>query len=64
MSDQDAASRNQLYTQAQQLVSRAALQLNLYPAEERLAYASDVHGITADYAVGLPDFHDTWISKQ
>ncbi|MFC4244927.1 ABC transporter substrate-binding protein [Gryllotalpicola reticulitermitis] len=64
LSDQDATSRNQLYTQAQQLVSKAALQLNLYPAEERLAYASDVHGITADYAVGLPDFHDAWISKQ
>lgn len=63
LSDQDTATRNADYTKAQQLVSAAALQLNLYPAEERLAYASDVHGITADYAVGLPDFHDTWISK-
>lgn len=63
LSEQDPTKRDQLYTQAQQIVSQQALQLNLYPAEERLAYNSDVHGITTDYAVGLPDFHDTWISK-
>jgi peptide/nickel transport system substrate-binding protein len=63
LSQQDDAKRTALYRQAQQIVSAAALQLNLYPAEERLAYNSYVHGITADYAVGLPDFHDTWISK-
>ncbi|MDQ1564795.1 MAG: peptide/nickel transport system substrate-binding protein [Actinomycetota bacterium] len=63
LSEQDAAKRTALYQQAQKLVSGAALQLNLYPAEERLAYNANVHGITADYAVGLPDFHDTWISK-
>ena len=63
LSAQDPATRKQLYTQAQELVSQQALQLNLYPAEERLAYNSNIHGITADYAVGLPDFHDTWISK-
>jgi peptide/nickel transport system substrate-binding protein len=63
LSAQDPATRKQLYTQAQELVSGAALQLNLYPAEERLAYNSNIQGITADYAVGLPDFHDTWISR-
>jgi peptide/nickel transport system substrate-binding protein len=63
LSAQDATTRKSLYTQAQQLVAQQALQLNLYPAEERLAFNSDVHGITADYAVGLPDFHDAWISK-
>ncbi|MDQ1528265.1 MAG: peptide/nickel transport system substrate-binding protein [Actinomycetota bacterium] len=63
LSEQDAAKRTALYQQAQKLVSGAALQLNLYPAQERLAYNANVHGITADYAVGLPDFHDTWISK-
>jgi peptide/nickel transport system substrate-binding protein len=63
LSAQDSSTRKALYTKAQVLVSQAALQLNLYPAEERLGYNSTVHGITADYAVGLPDFHDTWISK-
>ncbi|MDQ1561862.1 MAG: peptide/nickel transport system substrate-binding protein, partial [Actinomycetota bacterium] len=63
LSEQDAAKRTALYQQAQKLVSGAALQLNLYPAQERLAYNANIHGITADYAVGLPDFHDTWISK-
>jgi peptide/nickel transport system substrate-binding protein len=63
LSEQDATKRTDLYQQAQKLVSDEALQLNLYPAEERLAYNANVHGITADYAVGLPDFHDTWISK-
>jgi peptide/nickel transport system substrate-binding protein len=63
LSESNAAARSKLYTQAQQIVSQQALQLNLYPAEERLAYNPNVHGITADYAVGLPDFHDTWISK-
>jgi peptide/nickel transport system substrate-binding protein len=63
LSEQDATKRSALYQQAQKLVSDEALQLNLYPAEERLAYNANVHGITADYAVGLPDFHDTWISK-
>ena len=64
LSEQDPAKRNSLYVSAQKLVSQQALQLNLYPAEERLAFNSNIHGITADYAVGLPDFHDTWISKQ
>ncbi|HEX4057072.1 MAG TPA: ABC transporter substrate-binding protein [Galbitalea sp.] len=63
LSQQDESKRAALYAQAQQIVSDAALELNLYPAEERLAYNADVHGITADYAVGLPDFHDAWISK-
>ncbi|MCU1598139.1 MAG: peptide transporter substrate-binding protein [Glaciihabitans sp.] len=63
LSEQDATKRTALYQQAQKLVSGAALQLNLYPAQERLAYNANIHGITADYAVGLPDFHDTWISK-
>jgi peptide/nickel transport system substrate-binding protein len=63
LSEQDPSNRAALYTRAQELVSQQALQLNLYPAEERLAYNANVHGITADYAVGLPDFHDTWISK-
>jgi peptide/nickel transport system substrate-binding protein len=63
LSEQDPAQRNALYVAAQKLVSQQALQLNLYPAEERLAFNSNIHGITADYAVGLPDFHDAWISK-
>jgi peptide/nickel transport system substrate-binding protein len=63
LSEQDPTKRDALYVSAQKLVSQQALQLNLYPAEERLAYNSNIHGITADYAVGLPDFHDAWISK-
>jgi peptide/nickel transport system substrate-binding protein len=60
---QDTPQGEADYDQAQVLVSEAALQINLYPAEERLAYSKNVHGISADYAVGLPDFYDTWISK-
>ena len=63
LSAQSASARKQVYDKAEGIVSEAALQINLYPAEERLAYNKDVHGISADYAVGLPDFYDTWISK-
>jgi peptide/nickel transport system substrate-binding protein len=63
LTDLDAAQAKVYYDQAQGIVSNAALQINLYPAEERLAYNTDVHGISADYAVGLPDFYDAWISK-
>ena len=43
-------------------MSQQALLLDLYPAEERLAISANTHGVSADYAVGLPDFYDTWIS--
>lgn len=54
--------RQTLYDEAQVLVSQQALIMNLYPAEERLAINANTHGVSADYAVGLPDFYDTWIS--
>jgi peptide/nickel transport system substrate-binding protein len=56
------AQRQTIYDQAQGFVAHQALLLPLYPAEERLAISSDTHGVSADYAVGLPDFYDTWIS--
>ena len=59
---QTDAQRKTVYDQAQAFVSQQALLLGLYPAEERLAISSNTHGISADYAVGLPDFYDTWIS--
>jgi peptide/nickel transport system substrate-binding protein len=60
---QNPATQKSLYDQAQALVSQQALLLDLYPAEERLAINSNTHGVSADYAVGLPDFYDTWISQ-
>jgi peptide/nickel transport system substrate-binding protein len=59
---QNPAQRRAIYDQAQALVSQQALILDLYPAEERLAIGANTHGVSADYAVGLPDFYDTWIS--
>jgi peptide/nickel transport system substrate-binding protein len=59
---QNPARRQAIYDQAQAFVSKQALILDLYPAEERLAINSNTHGVSADYAVGLPDFYDTWIS--
>jgi peptide/nickel transport system substrate-binding protein len=56
------AQRQAIYDQAQGFVAQQALLLPLYPAEERLAISSNTHGVSADYAVGLPDFYDTWIS--
>jgi peptide/nickel transport system substrate-binding protein len=56
------AQRKAVYDQAQAFVSQQALILDLYPAEERLAISANTHGVSADYAVGLPDFYDTWIS--
>jgi len=60
---QNPAERQALYDQAQKFVSGQALLLDLYPAEERLAISANTHGVSADYAVGLPDFYDTWISR-
>jgi peptide/nickel transport system substrate-binding protein len=59
---QNPAQRKQIYDEAQAFVSQQALLLDLYPAEERLAINANTHGVSADYAVGLPDFYDTWIS--
>jgi peptide/nickel transport system substrate-binding protein len=59
---QNPAKRTAIYDQAQAFVSQQALLLDLYPAEERLAINANTHGVSADYAVGLPDFYDTWIS--
>jgi peptide/nickel transport system substrate-binding protein len=59
---QNPAQRQAIYDQAQAFVSQQALLLDLYPAEERLAINANTHGVSADYAVGLPDFYDTWIS--
>ena len=59
---QNPAQREAIYDQAQAFVSQQALILDLYPAEERLAISANTHGVSADYAVGLPDFYDTWIS--
>jgi peptide/nickel transport system substrate-binding protein len=56
------AQRQTIYDQAQAFVAQQALLLPLYPAEERLAISSNTHSVSADYAVGLPDFYDTWIS--
>ncbi len=56
------AQRKAIYDKAQAFVSQQALLLDLYPAEERLAINANTHGVSADYAVGLPDFYDTWIS--
>ncbi len=63
LAEQNPAKRKVLYDEAQAFVSSQALIMNLYPAEERLAINADTHGVSADYAVGLPDFYDTWISK-
>lgn len=60
---QDDARRTTLYAQAQQIVSDAALQVNLHPAANRLAYNKTVHGLTADNAVALPDFREVWVTK-
>jgi peptide/nickel transport system substrate-binding protein len=60
---QNPAQRKQIYDEAQAFVSQQALILDLYPAEERLAINANTHGVSADYAVGLPDFYDTWISS-
>jgi peptide/nickel transport system substrate-binding protein len=59
---QNSAQRKAIYQKAQKFVSAQALILDLYPAEERLAISANTHGVSADYAVGLPDFYDTWIS--
>jgi peptide/nickel transport system substrate-binding protein len=59
---QNPAQREAIYDKAQAFVSQQALLLDLYPAEERLAINANTHGVSADYAVGLPDFYDTWIS--
>jgi peptide/nickel transport system substrate-binding protein len=63
LAEQNPEKRQKIYDEAQIQVSRDALIMDLYPAEERLAINSDTHGVSADYAVGLPDFYDTWISK-
>lgn len=63
LAEQNPAKRKAIYDQAQAFVSQQALLLDLYPAEERLAINANTHGVTADYAVGLPDFYDTWISR-
>jgi peptide/nickel transport system substrate-binding protein len=60
---QNPAQRAAIYDRAQAFVSQQALLLDLYPAEERLAINANTHGVSADYAVGLPDFYDTWISQ-
>jgi peptide/nickel transport system substrate-binding protein len=62
LAEQNPARRQAIYDQAQAFVSQQALILDLYPAEERLAINANTHGVSADYAVGLPDFYDTWIS--
>ncbi len=62
LAEQNPTIRQKLYDEAQAIVSKEAWILNLYPAEERLAIASNTHGVSADYAVGLPDFYSTWIS--
>jgi peptide/nickel transport system substrate-binding protein len=62
LAEQNPAKRQAIYDQAQAFVSQQALILDLYPAEERLAINANTHGVSADYAVGLPDFYDTWIS--
>jgi peptide/nickel transport system substrate-binding protein len=62
LAEQNPAERQKIYDQAQALVSQAALIMDLYPAEERLAINANTHGVSADYAVGLPDFYDTWIT--
>jgi peptide/nickel transport system substrate-binding protein len=63
LAEQNPAQRQALYYQAQEVVSQQALIMDLYPAEERLAINANTHGVSADYAVGLPDFYDTWISQ-
>jgi peptide/nickel transport system substrate-binding protein len=63
LAELNPAKRQAIYDKAQAFVSQQALLLDLYPAEERLAINSNTHGVSADYAVGLPDFYDTWISS-
>ncbi len=61
--ESDAATRQDLYDQAQKIVLEGYYVLPLYDQQNHFLYRTSVHGLRAFPSVSTPSLSDVWLSK-
>jgi peptide/nickel transport system substrate-binding protein len=61
--ESDAATRQDLYDQAQKIVLSGYYVLPLYDQQNHFLYRTTVHGLRAFPSVSTPSLYDVWLSK-
>lgn len=61
--ESDAATRQDLYDQAQKIVLEGYYVLPLYDQQNHFLYRTSVHGLRAFPSVSTPSLYDVWLSK-
>ncbi|GEN63503.1 ABC transporter substrate-binding protein [Acetobacter oeni] len=59
----DPEERQKLYTQAQEIVAAAFLQITTYPQSTRMALSGAVHDVRIEPSLNVTSLYDAWIAR-